>query len=144
MPAGPASYRWVFRSCFQRLVGFTSNKRGSPRTPRSRFSTEISFILGRVCAESVPRWRVIVTFSMVSNGWSRGSGSGSVTSSAAENVALLQGGRRCGRVDNRAPCDVHQSCRRFHLRQRIAVKHALGLLREWNGKHHEVRDLEQL
>ena len=52
----------------QRRAGLTSCSRGSPRSPRSRFSTECSAIFMRVSTVALPKWGVIVTLSSASSG----------------------------------------------------------------------------
>ena len=54
-----------------------------PLSPSMRLRTVSSAILRRVWVVALPRWGVMVTLSMARSGWSRGSGSGAVTSRPA-------------------------------------------------------------
>jgi len=73
------------------LTYFARQRYGSsrPSRPASRFSTVISTIRSRVRLEALPRCGVMTRLSSASSLWSRGSGSGAVTSMAAAAMRRL-------------------------------------------------------
>ena len=76
---------------------------GRPASAASRFSTAISAILARVRRVAEPRCGTTSRFGASSSGWSPGSGSGSVTSSAAPPIAAVDQRLAAARPGRRSP-----------------------------------------
>ena len=84
-------------------------------------------------------WGTTIRFGAVSSGSSAGSGSGSVTSSAAPAIGAVD--QRLSErllVDDRAARGVDQDRGRSHLRERAGVDQVVGLGRQRAVQRHEV------
>ena len=118
---------------------------GRPSSAASRFSTAISAILARVRRVAEPRCGTTSRLGASSSGSSPGSGSGSVTSSAApRDPAFDQRLPQRVLVDDPAAGGVDEQRGRLHARERARVDQVPGVGRERRVEGDDVGALEQL